>query len=155
MRKILIVALLAACILYAGLPVIYGASLQPTRVDTKHVISRTAAVILTARRFAVQGQKYEGLGLAIAHQMYARDLFRHGLYLESIFHSLRARVLAAHVITQNKSDLLNEALYDRMEEQFIQETPSDQELYQKLKAAKVEITSDQSAVNSQLEFDVN
>jgi hypothetical protein len=155
MKKALIVTLFITLVLYVGLPVIYGATPQPTRVNAKNVISRTAAVISTAQRFASQGQKYEGLGLAVAHQVYARELFRHGLYFDAIFHSLRARVLAAQVITQNKSDLLNEALYDRMEEQFIRDTPSDQELYQKLKEAKVEIMSDQAAANAKNDLDIN
>jgi hypothetical protein len=153
MKKVFIVGLLTMFVLYTGFPVIYGAP-KPVKADARRIIGRTAAVIVTAQRFASKGQKYEGLGLAVAHQVYARELFGHDLFSEAIFHSLRARVIAASVITQNKNGLLNEALYDRMEEKYARETPSDRELDQKLKEQKVAVMNDQAAANSEIELDV-
>lgn len=154
MRRFIKIILFLLLVLWAGLPVIYGA-VQANRADAKNVINRTAAVIAAARQIAAQGQKFGGLGLAVAHQHYAQDLFKHTLYSDAIFHSLRARVLAARIITLNKSDMLNEALYDRFEEQYVRESPPEQELYQKLKEAKIEIPGDQAAASSMIDMGVD
>ncbi len=137
------------------LPAVRGAGTKAVKAEARHVIGRSAAIVLTAQRFAAQGQKYQRLGLAIAHQVYARKLYGGGVYTEAIYHSLRARVLAANVIKQNKGESLIGALYDRMEEKFAQETSPAQELDQKLKEAKVDIMSDQEAAGAQLNLDVD
>lgn len=153
MKKTAVVAFFAILVLIEGFPVTYGAS-KPAKTDARHVIERTAAIIMTAQRFAAQGQKFEGLGLAVTHQLLARDLFKRNIYSEAIFHSLRARVLAARVVTLNKNDLLKEALYDRLEEKYARETPSGRELDQKLTESNVEIIGDRAAANSQMNLDV-
>ncbi|HEX7715428.1 MAG TPA: hypothetical protein VF531_15530, partial [Bacillota bacterium] len=99
---------------------------------------------------AAQGRKYEGLGLAVAHQLWARRLFDQGDWTMAIFHSLRSRILAARVITSNQSDLLSEALYDQQEQKFAQATPTSQELDQKLRESKIEVPNDPAAVGVQV-----
>jgi hypothetical protein len=136
-------------------PVAFGAGSKPAKADARHVIGRSAAIVLTAQRFAAQGQKYQRLGLAVAHQVYSRELYMSGFYFEAISHSIRARVLAANIIKQNKGESLIGALFDRMEEKYAQEIPSGRELDQKLREANVEIMSDQEAAGAQLNLDVD
>ncbi|MGE5582244.1 MAG: hypothetical protein ACM3X9_06870 [Bacillota bacterium] len=154
MKKTLILMAFSMTVFWLGHSFIYAES-QATNVEARHVIGRTAAVIMAARRSAAQGDRYEGLGLALAHQVLARELYRHGNYPEAIFHSLRARILAARVIQLNKNDLLNEALYDRMEAKYAQSMPPDQELDQQLKQAKVAVMSDPEAAGAGMDLDVD
>ncbi len=150
MKKILITGLLASVMLSMILPVVFGAAPKPSREDARRIIGRTAAVILTAQQVATQGEKNKGLGLSVSHQVYAVGLFRQGLYSEAVFHSLRARVLAAQVIKQ-----LKDALYDRMEEKYVQESPAASELDQKVRESNTGIISDQEALNTSLPLDAN
>lgn len=98
----------------------------------RHIIRRTAAVLIVAQQSAQEGQKFSGLGLAVAHHRYSCLLFNQGNYEDAIYHSLRARFLGAYVIKQNKSELLQDALYDRFEEEFAAKSPPGDELDKRL-----------------------
>lgn len=147
---------LVGVVLCLGLPVT-GEPTTPTRpakIDAPHIFGRTAAIISNAQRLATQGQKSEGLGLAVSHQLLAQELYKSEFYRQAIFHSFRARILATQVITQKKNTLLREALFDRIEEKYTPNMPLDQELDQKLKASKIQILSDQAAAHVQLPLNI-
>ncbi len=127
-----------------------GAEVRATKNETQNIINRTNAVVATAQRFASEGKKYDGLGLAVSHQLLAKELFSESAYTEAVFHSLRSRVLAAGVIKINKSDLLNEALYDRTEQKFVNQSPSERELDQQLKDSQT-VLNDKAAANIELD----
>ena len=137
-----------------GFSVVLGNTPQLSKGEAVSVINRSAAIIRTAQRFAVEGQKYDGLGLSLGHQLYARQLYGQGDYPSAGFHSLRARGLAARVITMNKSSIINEALYNRNEERLVRSSPSESELDRRLKGARVPIPSDQEAAHTDADLEV-
>jgi hypothetical protein len=127
------------------LTVVSAAALPRHRLAARYVLRRTAVIVLTAQRFARQGKQFTGLGLAVAHQLYARKLYDSGLFLEAIHHSFRARVLAIGVIRLNKNELLDEAVYDRFEQPLAGQGPPDSALDEKVKPLEARIKSDQAA----------
>lgn len=155
MKNLLYGILLAAVVICLRFPATCEPALSKfLGIDARHIIGRTAAIISNAQQVATQGQNYGGLGLAVSHQLLAVDLYAHGDNRQAIFHSLRARVLASQVITQNKNNLLKEALFDRIEEKYTQSMPSGPELDQRLRESKIQILSDQAAANPGLVLDI-
>lgn len=134
--------------------VVLGNTPQLSKGEAMNVINRSAAIIRTAQRFAVEGGKYSGLGSSLGHQLYARQLYHQGDYQNAGFHSLRARELAAQVISLNKSSLINEALYNRNEERLVRSSPSGQELDRRLKGAGVTVPDDQEAAHADEDLEV-
>jgi hypothetical protein len=122
------------------------------RKDARHIINRTALVIIAAQKEARSGQVYAGLGGAVAHQRYARELFRKGFYLWAINHSLRGRVLAVQVIRRNKGAEINEATLDKVEKFYIKKLPPDKELDRQI--AK-DAGQDDAAVDVNIEEDID
>jgi hypothetical protein len=146
MKKFLYGVVVAVVVLCLGYPVTCEPTPNFVRANARHVINRTAAIISNAQQVAAQGQRNEGLGLAVSHQLLAIDLYAENKNHQAIFHSIRARVLAAKVV----GGMVMEALFDRIEEKYIQNTPSGKELDQKLRESQIQILSDQAAVNPQL-----
>lgn len=147
MKKVKYTLILVMFFCLAHLPVSFGEAPKISGEETGNLINRSAAIIRTAQRFAVEGKKYDGLGLSVGHQLYARQLYMEGDYPNAGFHSLRARRLAAGVISLNKNSIINEALYNRNEERLVRNAPSDRELDRRLKETEVEIIDDKTAVN--------
>lgn len=154
MKKVKYLITVAMVFILTSFSVISGDSPQLTKSDTGNIINRSAAIITTAQRFAAEGKKYDGLGLSLGHQLYARQLYEQGEYSNAGFHSLQARSLAAHVIALNKSSIINEALYNRNEEKLVRSSPSGQELDRRLKGAKVDTFTDQAAANAAVNLEV-
>ena len=154
MKKLTYLILMGIVLLLIGLPVTFGGAPQLGKSEAGNIINRSAAIIRTAQRFAAEGKKYDGLGLSLGHQLYARQLYAQGDYANAGFHSLRARGLAAQVISLNKSSIINEALYNRNEERLVRSSPSGQELDRRLRGAKVTVPSDQGAVNADVDLEV-
>ncbi len=154
MKKIKYFITVGMVFILTGFSVISGDSSQLSRSETGDLINRSAAIIRTAQRFAAEGEKYDGLGLSLGHQLYARQLYAQGDYSNAGFHSLRGRGLAARVIALNKSSIINEALYNRSEEKLVQSSPSGPELDRRLKGAKVNIISDQAAADAAVDLEV-
>lgn len=146
--KFLITGILL-CVLGTGLAI---AAPNDNRGKARHVYSRTAAVIRVAQRFAASSHVNYGLGLAITHHRYSEKLFRQDQNDEAIFHSLRARNLAASVIKQNKSEILQEALYDQTEASYAQRSPSDDDLDRRIRGEK--LLSDRAAENTEFGSDL-
>ncbi len=155
MKKVKYAITVGIILILTSLPVSFGESPQINKAEAGNVINRSAAIIRTSQRFAADGQKYDGLGLTLGHQLWAVKLYQQGGYQNAAFHSLRARGLAARVISLNKSSIINEALYDRNEERLIRSSPSGSELDRRLKEAKVGILSDQAAANADMDLEVN
>lgn len=137
-----------------GFSAVLGNTPQLSKGEAVSVINRSAAIIRTAQRFAVEGEKYHGLGLSLGHQLYARQLYFEGDYPNAGFHSLRARELAGRVISLNKSSIINEALFNRNEERLIRSSPSGTELDRRLKGREVAIPDDQEAAYADVDLEV-
>ena len=125
MKKVKYLITAGMVFILTGFSVVLGNTPQFSKGEAVSVINRSAAIIRTAQRFAVEGGKYDGLGLSMGHQLYARQLYGQGDYPSAGYHSLRARGLAARVISLNKSSIINEALYNRNEERLVRSSPSD------------------------------
>lgn len=102
------------------------------RADARHVINRSAVVIVAAQQAAKFGHQYLGLGKAVAHQRFARMLFRNGYYFRALTHSLRARALATEVIRLNKTAMMEETTLDQVEQKYTSKLPPDQDLDQQV-----------------------
>lgn len=73
------------------------------RVKSKKVIRRTAVTLFAAQKELKQHKIYTGnFARAVAHQRFARSLWRRGMFIRAIHHSRRARMLAKSVIIANK-----------------------------------------------------
>lgn len=104
------------------------------RVQSRQVIRRTGVLLIAARDSIEIGHQSSGVGLAYSHQIYAKRLFKAGLYQRAMFHSLRARVLAVEVILANKKDSqLVDAMYDRLEARYASQAPPEAQLDRILK----------------------
>lgn len=120
--------------------------------DVRHVYRRTAAVLRVAQRFASASHINYGLGLAIIHHRYSEKLYHQGRMDDAIYHSLRARSIAANVIRQNKSEILQEALHDQMESRYAQRSPSEKELDRRVRGEKP--LSDEAAETERFSSDL-
>lgn len=99
------------------------------RVKSKRVIRRTAIVLLAAQNDLKTGKVYTGnFARAIAHQRFARNLWRKGMYLRAIHHSRRARVLAFSVINANKGVMKGDYNFDKEEQGLAKGAPADDQL---------------------------
>ena len=151
MKRLLICSLILSFILALGIPATLAAQPGPVQKHARYVIHRTAVVLVAAQKAALKGGDYAGLGRAVAHQNHARKLFRDGFYVDAIYHSLRARAIAADVITRNKADLVAEARLDTLESRYAKKSPPDQDLDL---AIKVKIDDDHTAAKLQIELDI-
>ena len=119
----------------------YGPPARPVqpaeRRDAAYIIHRTANTISNAQFAADHGHQYDGLRMSIAHQRRARDLYWGGAYREAIYHSLRARDLAFHVIAINRERPHREYYFDDMEEHYAQSAPSNNKMDISISSVKV------------------
>lgn len=103
------------------------------RIKAHRVIRRTAVIILAAHKNVKEGKVYTGdLARSIAHQKFARSLYRRGMFVRAIHHSRRARLLAVMAIKANKGADVAEAKADAEEEELMKNSPSDDELEKEL-----------------------
>ncbi len=105
--------------------------------DAAYVIHRTATTISNAQRAAERGRRYEGLGMAIAHQRKARNLYWEGAYRLAIYHSLRARDLAFQVVAINRQRPLRDYYFDDREEYYVQSAPKGNKIDISIDSVKV------------------
>jgi hypothetical protein len=126
------------------------------RMKAHRVIRRTAIVVLVAHKNVKEGKVYTGdLARSIAHQKYARILFRRGMYLRAIHHSRRARLLAVIAIKANKGAEVNEAKMTAEEEELMKNSPSDEELEKELlKELPNEKMKDEDVIGDQPDVDL-
>lgn len=149
-------------LLFIIAPLIFiSAQAQPGRkimkVKTHRVIRRTAIVIASAHNKVKENKVYTGnLGKAVAHQKFARSLFRRGMYARAIHHSRRARLLAAMAIKANKGEQLKEETQTDEENELMKNAPSDDELEKELlKEMPKESLKDEDAVSQKLDVDLS
>jgi len=124
------------------------------RRDAAYIIHRTAITISDAQRAADHGRQYEGLGMAIAHQRRARDLYWRGDYREAIYHSLRARDFAFHVMAINRERPHREYHFDNMEDRYARNAPDDNKMDIGIDAVKL-FGKDGARVRLHLGLDIN
>jgi hypothetical protein len=145
------VCLLVVCLLMVLIGSIgaYVSADGPYRDHARHIIHRTYLVLDDAQRFARRGHQYAGLGLAMGHQRYARDLFDNGRYQAAINHSLRARELAFDVIRNNGGEIRGEWGWDRTEGDYYHRMPRRDDLDLEIRGRSMD---DRDAVRFRLDF---
>ena len=96
--------------------------------EAQSVLRRTATVLQDAQQAANRRHYSSGLGRAVAHQRYARELYWNGNYQDAIFHSLRARRMAIQVIEGNRESVRWGFTWDNTEQGYYHQSPRDEEL---------------------------
>ncbi|MFI5163746.1 MAG: hypothetical protein ACHQHP_00690 [Bacteroidia bacterium] len=130
----------------------------PIKKDqARHVIRKTATIILVAHKRVKEGKVYTGdLARAIAHQKYAIKLYRAGEYFRAIHHSRRARFLAIEAIKANKGAEMAEWKMTKEEEQSMANGPKEEELDKELiKEMPNESAKDEEVIGAQPQVDLN
>lgn len=124
--------------------------------QAKRVIRRTAGVIFVAHKKVKEGGVYTGnLAKAIAHQKYARRLYRAGKFFRAIHHSRRARQLAVLAIRANKGAESPDMRTSKDEEEIMKGAPSDAELDTELqKEMPNESMKDEEVINQHPDVDL-
>ena len=102
---------------------------QVKKEQAKRVLRRTAVTILVAHKKVKEGKVYTGdLARSIAHQRFARKLYREGKYFRAIHQSRRAKFLAIQAIKANKGAETADMRYSKDDESAMKGGPSDDEL---------------------------
>lgn len=148
--RTLFLLLLMPAITFAGGPV-------AKKIHAHRVIKRTAIVIMAAHKKVKENKNYTGdLAKAIAHQKYARKLYRRGMYLRAIHHSRYARVLAIKAIKANKGAEPAESKFTAEEEELMKNPPSEEVLTAELlKEMPNENMKDEQVVNNAPDVDLD
>ena len=117
--------------------------------QARHVIRKTALIIMVAHKKVKEGKVYTGdLARAIAHQKFAIKLFRAGEFYRAIHHSRRARFLAIQAIKANKGAEMAEWKLSKEEESSMENGPKDEELDKNLaKEMPGESMKDEDVIN--------
>jgi hypothetical protein len=90
---------------------------------------RTVPAIVEARNLVKENKNYTGdLGLSIAHQKHAVNLFKRGVYRGAIHHSRRARLLAFRAIKANNGAIRGAWRFSSDDKIAFGQIPSDSQL---------------------------
>lgn len=129
---------------------------KASKFAAKKVIRRTAMVIIYAHKKVKEGKVYTGnLARAIAHQKFARKLYREGKFHRAVHQARRARQLAVFAIKANKGAEIAEMKFSKEEEGAGKDAPSDTELDKELIAAMPgETSKDEDVINSEPDVDL-
>ena len=133
-----------------------GKSPQVKKEQSKRVIRRTAVVILVAHKKVKEGKVYTGnLARAIAHQKFARKLYREGKYFRAIHQSRRARQLAILALKANKGAESADMRGSKEDEDAMKGGPSDDELDKELtKEMPGESVKDEDVIGAEPDVDL-
>lgn len=139
-----------------SLPAAIAHEPEVKKAQARHIIRKTAVVILVAHKKVKEGKVYTGnLARAIAHQKHAIHLYRAGKFYRSIHHSRRARFLALLAIKANKGSEKAEWKHSAEDEKLLQGGPSDNELDAALaKERSAEPTKDEDVINAEPAVDL-
>lgn len=129
---------------------------QIKKEQAKRVIRRTAVTILVAHKKVKEGHVYTGnLAKAIAHQKFARKLYRDGKYFRAIHQSRRAKFLAIQAIKANKGVESAEMRYSKDDDEATKGGPSDDELDKELeKEMPGQTMKDEDVITSEPDVDL-
>jgi hypothetical protein len=74
--------------------------------DMKKFVNKTYLLLKHAKTVVKEGKVYTGkLAKAVAHQTYAKKLWKNKMYLKATYHSKLARILAIGAIKANKKPI--------------------------------------------------
>ena len=129
---------------------------QVKKEQAKRVIRRTAVTILIAHKKVKEGKIYTGnLAKAIAHQKFARKLYRQGKYFRAIHQSRRAKFLAIQAIKANKGAETEDMRYSKDDEASMKGGPPDSELdAELLKEMPGESMKDEDVIGTEPDVDL-
>lgn len=133
-----------------------GGNPQVKKEHAKRVIRRTAVVILVAHKKVKEGKVYTGnLARAIAHQKFARKLYRNGKFYRAIHQARRARHLAIMAIKANKGAETADMRYSKEDEDNLRGGPTDENLDAELaKEMPGEPNKDEDVIGSEPDIDL-
>ena len=122
--------------------------------DAKKFINKTALLILHAQKVVKEGKVYKGnLAKAIAHQNYAKKLYKNGNFLRAVYQSHVARQFAALAIVNNKKKVPDNLQTTKQEGKDLGPLPTQETLVQEMEADSPGQTYDDS-VQVSLEIDL-
>ncbi len=126
------------------------------KLQAKRVIRRTAVVIRIAHKKVKEGKVYTGnLAKSIAHQKFARKLYRSAKFYRAIHQSRRAKQLAILAIKANKGQETNDMRFSKEDEDAMKGDPSDEELDKELQNEMPgESMKDEEVLNSEPDVDI-
>ncbi len=117
------------------------------REKALNVLLRTNRLMGHAHMAVKRGKVYTGdLGKGVRHQRYAKKLFMKGMYLRSIQHSRRARLLALAAIKANKVKPTSDATITPEETEMMGNV-TDKELEDELATEMQGEIKDQDLIN--------
>lgn len=133
-----------------------GKGPQVKKEHAKRVIRRTAVVILVAHKKVKENKVYTGnLAKAIAHQKFARKLYRNGKFYRAIHQARRARHLAILAIKANKGAESADMRFNKEDEEVMKGGPTDENLDAELaKEMPGEPTKDEDVIGSDPDIDL-
>lgn len=148
--RLLILLFLMPAVMFAVGPVV-------KKIHAHRVIRRTAAVIIVAHSKVKENKNYTGdLAKAIAHQKYARKLFRRGMYARAVHQSRFARLYAIKAIKANKGTETEECKFTAEEEELMKNPPSEAQLTEEmLKDMPGESMKDEDLVKTNPDVDLD
>ena len=151
-KKFLVLSMLPLLMAFVPTRDSFGAGPGPVvkRQQAKHILRKTAVVILIAHKKVKEGKIYTGnLARAIAHQKFAVKLYRAGKYYRAIHHSRRAKFLAILAIKANKGSETEEMKYTKEDEGAMKGGPCDDELDKELvKEMPAESLKDEEVIDA-------
>ena len=121
--------------------------------DARYILQRTAQILMEAQQAAMRRHFRSGLGLAMAHQQKARELYWQGFYREAIFHSLRARNVALQISNGYRERWGWHNPWEPREDNYRRLAPADAVLDNRLD--KFAIHGDDDAVFFHFDLDLN
>ena len=99
------------------------------------------------------GRQYFQLAQAVGHQQRSIECYKDGLFLDAIFHSLRARRIAFQIMDDNMTRLHQDFSPDRVEMFYNHDSPRDEELDRRLD--RKQMYKDEDAGRMKFELDLN
>lgn len=127
------------------------------KVAARRVLVKTAFVIHHAYKKVKENKVYTGnLARSIAHQKFARKLYREGKYMRAMHQSRRARYFALLAIKANKGAESDDMKYSKEDEAMMAKgAPSDDELDKEMTTAMPnEPLKDEDVINAEPDVDV-
>ncbi|HEY6163229.1 MAG TPA: hypothetical protein VI112_18520 [Bacteroidia bacterium] len=141
----------------------FAAAAQPVRkvmgekMASRRVLIKTGFVIHHAYKLVKENKVYTGnLARAIAHQKYARQLYREGKYFRAMHQSRRARYFALLAIKANKGNESDDMKYSPEDEKMMtKNAPRDADLDKEMQTAMPNApTKDEAVIDTEPDVDL-
>lgn len=150
--KHLIIALLS---LFISVSVFATAEAAPDKTKTRNFLLKTNRALGVAHMTVKRTKKYDGkLGWAVRHQRFARKQYLAGNYQSALYHSKRARILAAEIMKNNNAKTNTDFALSTEETTLTTGAPADAELEAEVTKDDPAAVKDEDLMNGNLDLNV-